>query len=87
MKKAITVTLVVLVFCAALIVWWNPVIVVHSYSETRTWDDYSMSGGNEWLAKSLGLGVKRSVIVTVVVKQRVLTGETWKEYVQELPVK
>lgn len=82
MKKAIVVTLIVLVLCAVAIALWDPVIVVHSHSETVTWTDYSMYGSSDVTARSLGLGVERRQLVTVVVKQRLLTGETWKEYVQ-----
>jgi hypothetical protein len=77
MKKAIVITLVTLAICAGLIVWWNPVIVVHSYSENRTWVEYS-----DPYAKRLGQGQSYSTIITVVVKQRLLTGEVWKEYVR-----
>lgn len=85
MKKAVVVTLMVAAICVISLILWNPVIVVHSYSETRTWTDYSWAGENEFLAKRRGLGREHKQIVTVIVKQRLLTGETWKECLEEGP--
>lgn len=85
MKKILIVTLLIIAACAVGLVAWNPVIVVHSYSETRKWTDYTWAGDYESHAKALGLGQEQYVIITVVVKQRLLTGETWKEYVEERP--
>jgi len=80
MKKAVVITLVVLAAIAAAVYAWDPVIVVSSHSNTRTYESYASYGTADLRARALGLPPDRYYQeFTVVVKQRVLTGQTWTE--------